>query len=86
ARLLFEGLGTLRPALLQTLLEKCTSVKVKRLFLHLAELQRHPWLRELDQSRISLGRGKRVLVAGGRLDPKFLITVPAVVTVPADAP
>lgn len=86
ARLLFEGLGTLRPALLQTLLEKCTSVKVKRLFLHLAELQQHPWLQELDQSRISLGRGKRVLVAGGRLDPKFLITVPTAVTVPVDAP
>jgi hypothetical protein len=86
ARLLFEGLGTLRPALLQTLLEKCTSVKVKRLFLHLAEAQRHPWFKELDQSRISLGSGKRVLVAGGRLDPKYLITVPAATAVPADAP
>lgn len=86
ARLLFEGLGTLRPALLQTLLEQCNSVKVKRLFLHLAELQGHPWVKQLDQSRISLGHGKRVLVPGGRLDPKFLITVPALATVPADAP
>ena len=85
-RLLFEGLGTLRPALLQMLLEKCTSVKVKRLFLHLAELQRHPWVDEIDQSRITLGRGKRVLVPGGQLDPKFLITVPAAAAVPADAP
>lgn len=86
ARLLFEGLGTLRPALLQTLLEKCTSVKVKRLFLHLAELQRHPWLQELEQSKIPLGSGKRVLVPGGRLDPKYLITVPRETGVPADAP
>jgi|CXWL01.1.fsa_nt_gi hypothetical protein len=86
ARLVFEGLGTLRPSLLQVLLEKCTSVKVKRLFLYLAELQGHPWAKELDQSRITLGRGKRVFVPGGRLDPKFLITVPAVATVPADAP
>lgn len=86
ARLLFEGLGTLRPALLQVLLEQCSSVKVKRLFLHLAEAQGHPWVKQLDQSKISLGRGKRVLVPGGRLDPKFLITVPAAVAVPADAP
>jgi len=37
ANLVFEGLGTLRPALVQSLLESCTSVKVKRIFLHLAE-------------------------------------------------
>jgi hypothetical protein len=86
ARLLFEGLGTLRPALLQLLLEECRSVKVKRLFLHFAEMHRHPWLKEIDQSRISLGRGKRVFVTGGRLDPKFLITVPAIAVAPDDAP
>ena len=76
AKLIVEGLGTLRPSLVQALLEKCTSVKVKRLFLHLAELHRHPWFRELDLAKISLGSGKRMLVPGGRLDPKYLITVP----------
>lgn len=86
ARLVFEGLGTLRPALLQALLEKCASVKVKRLFLHLAELHAHPWVRELEIGRVSLGSGKRVLVPGGRLDPKYLITVPANPATPADAP
>lgn len=86
-RLLFEGLGTLRPELVQTLLEKCTSVKVKRLFLHFAELHRHPWLQQLDLTKVSLGSGKRVLVRGGRLDPKYLITVPAPAgEIPADAP
>jgi hypothetical protein len=39
-----EGLNTLRPDLVQELLEKCSSVKVKRLFMHLAEQFQHPWL------------------------------------------
>lgn len=86
ASLLFEGLGTLRAALVQQLLESCTSVKVKRLFLHLAEKHGHPWFQQLDQTKISLGSGKRVLVPGGRLDPKYLITVPATPETPADAP
>jgi hypothetical protein len=86
ATLIFEGLGTLRPSLVQSLLEKCTSVKVKRLFLHLAELNRHPWFHELDLAKVTLGSGKRMLVRGGRLDPKYLITVPATIRVPDDAP
>ena len=76
ARLLMEGLRTLRPKLVQELLEACTSVKAKRLFLVLAEACAHAWLKNLDLSRISLGAGKRVLVAGGRLHPKYQITVP----------
>ena len=86
ARLIFEGLGTLRPEVVQALLESCSSVKVKRLFLHFAEQHRHPWFRELKVEKISLGSGKRVLVKGGRLDAKYLITVPAEVKMPDDAP
>jgi len=86
ARLLFEGLGTLRPSVVQPLLESCASVKVKRLFLHLAEALGHPWFRELNLGRINLGSGKRALVPGGRLDPKYLITVPAETEVPGNAP
>jgi hypothetical protein len=86
ANLLFEGLGTLRASLVQSLLEKCSSVKVKRLFLHLAEKHGHPWFKELDQTRVSLGSGKRVFFPGGRLDPKYLITVPASDEAPSDAP
>jgi len=85
-RLVFESLGTLRAGVLQTLLEGCGSVKVKRLFLHLAEAQGHPWFRSLDQGRIDLGSGNRVLVKGGRLDPKYLITVPVAEEIPSDAP
>ena len=86
ADLVFEGLGTLRPDLVQSLLEACGSIKVKRLFLHLAEKHAHAWFRQLDLAKVSLGSGKRLLVRGGRLDPKYLITVPAAVQMPSDAP
>jgi hypothetical protein len=77
AGLLMEGLATLRPDLVQTLLEKCLSVKVKRMFLYLAEKSNHAWLGRLEPSRIGLGKGKRVIVKGGRLQGKYGITVPA---------
>jgi hypothetical protein len=76
ARLLFEGLTTLRPKLVQKLLEECCSVKVNRLFLHLAEACGLPWVGKLDLGRVDLGRGKRVIVKGGRFDAKYQITVP----------
>lgn len=73
---LMEGLPTLRPHRVQALLERCTSVKAKRLFLHLAERSGHAWLPGLDLARMDLGSGKRMLIKGGRLDRKYLITVP----------
>ncbi|MBI5624486.1 MAG: type IV toxin-antitoxin system AbiEi family antitoxin domain-containing protein [Elusimicrobia bacterium] len=51
-------------------------MKAKRLFLLLAELCEHPWVAKLDLKRVNLGKGKRVLVKDGHLDPKYLITVP----------
>jgi hypothetical protein len=71
-----EGLTTLRPKLVQYLLEECNSVKVKRLFLFMAEKHDHAWLNELDITRIKLGSGKRVIVKDGTLDNKYNITVP----------
>jgi hypothetical protein len=46
------------------------------LFLWYAERHNHAWLKKLDRSGINLGRGKRMLVRGGKLDPKYNITVP----------
>jgi hypothetical protein len=86
ARLSFEGLGTLRFDLVQTLLVQCNSVKAKRLFLHFADLHHHSWAKQLDLEKIDLGSGKRALVRGGRLDPHYLITVPQAAATPADAP
>jgi hypothetical protein len=74
---ILAGLGRLRPQRLQTLLEHCTSYKVKRLFLALAHRHRHPWLKHLTLGAIDLGRGKRALVPGGKWDPRFQITLPA---------
>ncbi len=76
AKLLMEGLTTLRPAVVQTLLEHCASVKVKRLFMVLAESCRHSWVKKLDLSKVDFGKGKRMLVKGGRFDSKYNITVP----------
>ena len=73
---LMEGLRNLRPRRLQALLSDCRSVKVKRLFFWFAERHNHAWLQKLDRSTINLGKGKRVLVRGGKLDTKYNITVP----------
>jgi len=71
-----EGLTTLRARLVQVLLVQCTSVKVKRLFMVAAESCRHAWVKKLDLSKVEFGKGKRMLVRGGRLDSKYHITVP----------
>ena len=73
---IMEGLTTLRPQLVQDLLEECNSVKVKRLFLFMAEKHNHEWLKYLNMDRINLGSGKRSIVEDGVLDKKYQITVP----------
>jgi hypothetical protein len=59
----------------QGLLEACRSVKVKRLFLYMAENQELPWLTKVDPSKVDLGKGKRMVVQKGRYDAKYRITV-----------
>ncbi len=73
---LIEGLVNLSPRRLQKLLEDCKSVKVKRLFFFFADRHGHAWLKRIERERIDLGKGKRMLVRGGRLDPVYGITVP----------
>lgn len=73
---IFQGLSTLRPNMLQKLLYSCTSIKVKRLFLYLAEVSGHVWFEKLNVSEIDLGKGKRVVVPGGAFNKKYRITVP----------
>tara|TARA_B100001248_G_scaffold203924_1_gene158092 strand:+ start:1733 stop:2506 length:774 start_codon:yes stop_codon:yes gene_type:complete len=76
AFLISEGLTTLRPSLVQKLLEACTSIKVKRLFLYMAEKQNHQWFKRISLENIDLGKGDRQIIKGGQLDPKYRITVP----------
>lgn len=73
---LFEGLTVLRSDVVQRLLEGCRSIKVRRLFLYLASLHGYPWYNKLQLERIALGSGKRLVTRGGRLNKRFLITVP----------
>ena len=73
---LMEGLNNLRPKMVQELLEQCTSIKVKRLFLYLADKAGHEWLQYLDLQKIDLGSGKRSLVKNGVYIAKYQITVP----------
>jgi len=71
-----ENLVSLRPDMVQSLLIMCRSVKVKRLFMYMAEKQVHSWASDLDPSKTDIGRGKRVIVPNGKYDRKYLITVP----------
>lgn len=70
------SLTTLRPELVQTLLENCTSIKVKRVFMVLAKKYNYPWFELIDKAKIDFGKGKRELIKGGTLEPEYLITVP----------
>ncbi len=73
---LMENLSQSRYEIIQTLLEKCHSVKVKRLFLHLAERCQHEWLKKLQFEKINLGKGKRVIGKGGQYDAHYKLSVP----------
>ncbi len=71
-----EMMTTLRPDLVQQLLENCSSIKVKRLFLYMAEKAGHSWFRSLDLSKVDLGKGIRNISATGRFDNKYQIIIP----------
>jgi hypothetical protein len=73
---IMEGLNNLRPKQVQELLEKCTSIKVKRLFLYMAEKARHDWFKYIELEKIDLGKGKRSLVKDGVYIAKYRITIP----------
>lgn len=73
---ILEGLLNLRPEVLQELLEECNSIKVKRLFLYMASKIRHQWLDFIDQNRIRLGTGDRILVKGGVYISEYRISIP----------
>ena len=71
-----EGLANLSPRRLEKLLIECRSVKVKRLFFFFADRHEHAWLRRINKGAVNLGKGKRMLVRGGRLNAAYQITVP----------
>jgi len=73
---IMESLLSLRPELVQKLLESCASIKVKRLFLYMVQAASLPFMTKLNLKKVNLGKGDRTIIRGGRLDPQFRITVP----------
>ncbi|MFT3746795.1 MAG: type IV toxin-antitoxin system AbiEi family antitoxin [Agriterribacter sp.] len=73
---LMEGLNNLPPKQVQALLENCQSVKVKRLFLYMAEKADHNWFKYLNLKNVDLGKGKRSIIKNGAFVDKYGITVP----------
>ena len=71
-----EMLTTLRPKLVQSLLEKCSSIKVKRLFLYMAEKAGHQWFKAIDATKLDLGKGDRQLADDGTYISKYKIIIP----------
>jgi hypothetical protein len=75
ASYLVENLQLIRPSIIQMLLEDCTSFKVKRLFLYLADKYQLPCFSYLKLDKITLGTGKRLITKGGVYNAKYMISV-----------
>ena len=77
---LMQGLTTLSPRRLEELLKLTKNVKVRRLFYWFAERNQHAWFKKLPAphtlDKLGLGSGKRMLAQGGKLDTKYMMTVP----------
>jgi hypothetical protein len=72
---IFRQLRTLRPNILQNLLEQCKSIRVKRLFMFLSEKQKQAWFKHLNLSKIYLGSGARKITKNGKFDSKYNIVI-----------
>lgn len=73
---ILEGLVNLRPEVLKNLLEACTSVRVKRVFLYMSSKVQHDWHLFLDTKQVDLGRGIRSLEKNGVYVSEFDLMVP----------
>ncbi len=73
---LIQGMTNLSPRALQKLLEQCTNIKVKRLFLWFGFKHNYAWFDKLKTDQLNLGSGNRMVIEGGRLDKTYHITVP----------
>lgn len=73
---ILEGQMTLRPAVVQDLLEKCSSIRVKRLFLYMVDKAGLPVLKHLQLDKIDLGKGDRAIEKNGVYNSKYKISIP----------
>ncbi|MCR4765059.1 MAG: type IV toxin-antitoxin system AbiEi family antitoxin, partial [Bacteroidaceae bacterium] len=72
---MMENLTNLRPELVQSLLEICTSKKVKRLFLYMAEKANHAWLKHLKTDNLNLGKSRITITPNGKFINKYRIVI-----------
>ena len=77
---LMETLVNLQPDLVKKLLKNCKSIKVKRLFLYMAEKANHQWLQFIDLSDVDLGNGNRQIAKNGVYNGKYQLTLPKELT------
>lgn len=71
-----EMVQSIKVPLMQSLLESCASVKVKRLFLCMVENAGLQWFSLLDVGRIDLGSGFREIGSDGILYSKYNLVIP----------
>jgi len=72
---IMEGMTTLRPKLVQSLLESCTSLKVKRLFLYMAEKANRPWYKAVKTDRVNYGTSRLMITPTGKYIKKYNMTI-----------
>lgn len=73
---IMDSLREMRVNLFQQLLVQCQSIKVKRLFLHLAKEYNHKWFHKIDIEKINLGEGIRQVAKGTYYDKQLNLYVP----------
>ena len=73
---LLESLRILQPGIMQSLLEKCRSIRVKRLFLYMASKANLPVLDHMELNNVNLGTGDRVIVKNGVYNSEYRISIP----------
>lgn len=73
---IMEQLTTLRPDVVQFLLETTRNHRVKRFFLYMAEKACHYWFEELDVTTVDLGTHKLQSVESGVYVREYKMTVP----------
>jgi len=70
-----ESLASLRPKLVQALLQLCSSNKTKRLFMYTAERVGHTWVKHINLDKVDFGSGRLTIHSGGRLNYQYDLVV-----------
>ncbi|MFC2308874.1 MAG: type IV toxin-antitoxin system AbiEi family antitoxin domain-containing protein [Bacteroidota bacterium] len=73
---IMEQLTTLRPDVVQLLLETTKHYRLKRLFLYMAEKAGHYWFEEIDLAAVDIGTHKLQLAKSGIYIGKYKMTIP----------